>query len=183
METIRVTTWMDAPLERCFKLSTSIDLHLASATDTRETAIGGVTSGEIGEGQSVKWRGRHFGRWLTHTSKIDGWRPFSFFREVMTEGWFRRFEHEHHFAVMDDGTRMRDEIQFSASGMMGGIKEKIARRHLIKMLRRRNAFIKRAAESEEWRRYLEASPAVKANPVRAVKENVAHRWDKSVVGG
>ncbi|HEV2709972.1 MAG TPA: SRPBCC family protein [Edaphobacter sp.] len=181
METIRVTTWMDAPMQRCFELATSIDLHLASAAQTHETAIGGVTSGLIGEGETVVWRGRHFGRWLTHTSKVDGWRPYTYFREVMTEGWFRRFEHEHHFAVMDDGTRMRDEIRFSASGMMGKLMEKIARRHLIGMLRRRNALIKRAAESEEWRRYLEASPVAKVNPVRVV--NAARQWDKSVVGG
>lgn len=170
-------------MERCFKLATSIDLHLASAAQTGETAVGGVTSGLIGEGESVEWRGKHFGRWLTHTSKIEGWRPFSYFREVMTKGWFLRFEHEHHFAVMDDGTRMRDEIRFSASGMMGRVKEKIARRHLIGMLRRRNAMIKRTAESEEWHRYLEASPAAKTSAVRMVKDGVARRWDKSVVGG
>jgi ligand-binding SRPBCC domain-containing protein len=166
---------MDAPMERCFQLASSIELHLASAAQTQETAIGGVTSGLIGEGESVQWRGRHFGRWLTHTSKIDGWRPFSYFREVMTDGWFRKFEHEHHFAVMDDGTRMRDEIRFSASGVLGKMKEKIARQHLTGMLRRRNALIKQAAESEEWRKYLEAIPAA--------KENLARRWDKSVVGG
>lgn len=170
-------------MERCFKLATSIDLHLASAAQTGETVVGGVTSGLMGEGDSVEWRGRHFGRWVTHTTKVDGWRPYSYFREVMTKGWFARFEHEHHFAMMDDGTRMRDEICFSASGMMGGMKEKIARRHLIQMLRRRNALIKRAAESQEWQRYLKASPGMQPNPVLAAKDNVARRWDNSVVGG
>ena len=184
METIRLTTWMDAPLERCFRLATSIDLHVASAADTRESAIGGVTSGELGDGDSVEWRGRHFGRWVTHTSKVDGWRPFSYFREVMTKGWFARFEHEHHFAVMDDGTRMRDEIRFAAPyGLLGRIAEKmVLRRHLIAMLKQRNAFIKRAAESDEWRRYLEPGPPV-ASPARAARESVTRQWDKSVVRG
>jgi len=181
METIRLTTWMDAPMERCFRLATSIDLHLASAVDTQETAIGGVTSGEIGEGEWVVWRGRHFGRWVTHTSKVEGWRPFSYFREVMTDGWFARFEHEHHFAVMDDGTRMRDEIRFSAAGLTGRMAAKLVRRRLIGMLRRRNALIKQAAESEQWRKYLERGAA--AAPARVAKESRAHRWDKSVVGG
>jgi ligand-binding SRPBCC domain-containing protein len=182
METIRLTTWMDAPMERCFKLATSIDLHLAAAGPTQEKAISGVTSGLIGEGESVEWRGRHLGRWVTHTSKVEGWRPFTYFREVMIKGSFARFEHEHHFALMDDGTRMRDEIRFAASGLMARMLEKAARRHLIAMLRRRNALIKRAAESEEWRRYLEMGGAV-ANPVRAMKDSVARQWDKSVVGG
>ena len=169
-------------MERCFKLATSIDLHLAAAAETREKAIGGLTSGLIGEGESVQWRGRHLGRWLTHTSKIDGWRPYSYFRDVMVEGWFARFEHEHHFAVMDDGTRMRDEIRFAASGLMARMSEKIARRHLIALVKQRNALIKRAAESEEWRKYLEMSgPA--ASSVRVQKETTARRWDKSIVGG
>lgn len=182
METIRLTTWVDAPMDRCFKLATSIDLHLAATAEMQEKAIGGVTSGLIGEGESVQWRGRHLGRWITHTSQVDGWRPFTYFREVMTEGSFARFEHEHHFALMDDGTRMRDEIRFAASGPMARFVEKLARRHLIAILRRRNALIKRAAESEEWRRYLEAGAAV-ASAVRVGKDSVARRWDKSVVGG
>lgn len=163
-------------MERCFKLATSIDLHLASAAQTQEKAIGGVTSGLIGEGEKVQWRARHFGRWVTHTSKVNGWRPYAYFREVMTEGWFARFEHEHHFAVMDDGTRMRDEIRFAARGLMGRMTEKIVRRHLITMLKQRNALIKRAAESEEWRRYLERTGTIDA--ADTAKRQVSG-WDKS----
>jgi ligand-binding SRPBCC domain-containing protein len=176
MERIRLTTWMDAPMERCFKLATSIDLHLEAAEkETREKVIGGVASGLIGEGSTVRWRGRHLGRWRTHTSKVDGWRPFTYFREVMIDGPFARFEHEHHFALMDDGTRMRDEIQFAASGLMARMTEKLARRHLIAVLQRRNALIKRAAESEEWRRYLEGAGALKVG-----QETTRTRgWDKS----
>lgn len=176
METIRVTTWMDAPMERCFKLATSIDLHVASAAQTQEKAIGGVTSGLITEGQTVQLQGRHFGKLRTHTSKIDGWRPYSFFREVMVEGSFARFEHEHHFALMDDGTRMRDEIRFSAphGPLCKFIEKMVLRPHLIRMLRQRNALIKRTAESEEWRKYLERTGSVasgrEAGPVNG--------WDK-----
>jgi ligand-binding SRPBCC domain-containing protein len=175
---------MDAPIERCFKLATSIDLHLASATQTGEKAIGGVTTGLISEGETVQWQARHFGRLRTHTSRIDGWRPYSYFRDVMVEGSFLRFEHEHHFAIMDDGTRMRDEIRFVAPyGLLGKIAEKLVlRRHLIAMLKQRNTLIKQAAESEQWRRYLEASPNM-ASSSRAAKVNVARQWDKSAVRG
>lgn len=163
-------------MERCFKLATSIDLHLASAAQTQEKAIGGITSGLIGEGETVQWQGRHFGRLRTHTSKIDGWRPYTYFRDVMVEGSFALFEHEHHFAVMDDGTRMRDEIRFAASGLMSKMVEKIVRRHLIGMLRQRNALIKRAAETEEWRKYLERTGSVDA---AHAKKGLASGWDKS----
>lgn len=180
MEIIRLTTWMDAPMERCFKLATSIDLHLASTAETGERAIGGVTSGLIGEGDTVQWRGRHLGRMHTHTSKVDGWRPYSYFRDVMVEGSFALFEHEHHFAVMDDGTRMRDEVRFAAPyGALGRVAEKtILRRHLLRLLKQRNAYIKRMAESDGWRKYLERMGTV--NDADAPKEQVG-RWDKSAL--
>lgn len=163
-------------MERCFRLATSVDLYVAAAGETRMKVVGGLASGLMGEGDWVQWRGRHLGRWRTHTSKIEGWRPFTYFRESMSEGPFARFEHEHHFAVMDDGTRMRDEIRFAASGLMARMAEKMARRHLIALLRRRNAEIKRAAESEDWRRYLEAA----AETVTSGRETVRiGQWDKS----
>ena len=160
METIRLTTWMDAPVERCFKLSASIDLHVASAASTREKVVGGVATGLIGHGQTVTWQGHHFGLRLRHTCRIDAWRPYSYFRDVMVRGAFARFEHEHFFATMNDGTRMRDEVRFSPRwGVLGRVVSKmLVRRHLTRLLIRRNAMIKRVAESEEWRRYLDEAP-------------------------
>ncbi|MBN9614493.1 MAG: cell division protein [Acidobacteriales bacterium] len=180
MQTIRLTTWMDAPMERCFKLATSVDLVSAAATG--EKAIGGVTSGLIGPDNSVDWQGRQFGRAGIHTShidstRIDGWRPYSYFREVMVQGSFARFEHERHFALMDDGTRMRDEIRFSIPGLLSGLSEKLVRRHLVDILKRRNALIKQVAESEQWRRYLEEKAAT-PKPPRPTGD-LAPEWDKS----
>ena len=160
METIRLMTWIDAPMERCFKLSASVDLNVASAAWTGEEAVGGVTTGLVGEGETVTWQGRHFGIRQRYTSRIDAWRPYSYFREVMVRGAFVRFEHEHFFAKMDDGTRMRDEIRFSTRwGALGRLASKtVVRKHLVKFLIRRNAVIKRVAESDEWHRYLDGTP-------------------------
>lgn len=160
MEMIRLVTWINAPVERCFKLSLSIDLHVASAKETGERAVEGVTRGLIGAGETVTWSGRHFGLPFSHTSRIDAYRPPMYFRDAMVAGMFEYFEHEHHFAVMNDGTRMRDEVRFSAPmGIVGRVAEKLLiRRHLIHLLKRRNAMIKRVAESEEWRQFLDAHP-------------------------
>jgi ligand-binding SRPBCC domain-containing protein len=162
METIRLMTWIDAPVERCFKLATSIDLHVASAGSTGEKAVGGITTGLIGEGQTVTWSGRHLGIRLHHTIRIDMWRPYSYFRDVMESGAFTRFEHDHHFAAMDDGTRMRDEIRFSMPwGPLGRVATKmLVRRHLTAFLIRRNSEIKRVAESGEWHRYLDGRAGI-----------------------
>ncbi len=166
---------MDAPMERCFTLATSIDLHLAAAAaQTRKQPADEATSGLMSEGETLQWQGRPFGRTRIHSSRIDGWRPFSYFREVMVEGSFALFEHEHHFALMDDGTRMRDEIRFAVTGLLGSLTEKMVRRRLIAMLKQRSVRIKQAAESEEWRRYLVRTVAA---PARA-KETLVHGWDK-----
>jgi ligand-binding SRPBCC domain-containing protein len=160
MKTIRTTTLINAPMERCFKLSTSIDLHLDSAKATRETAIDGVTSGLIRAGDTVTWQGRHFGWKFTHQSLISIYRPYFHFRDVMVKGAFKVFEHDHHFATMNDGTRMRDELRFAAPfWMLGRLAEKMwLERYLIKFLHRRNAFIKQIAESETgWQRYVNHS--------------------------
>jgi ligand-binding SRPBCC domain-containing protein len=161
MKIIRVTTLIAAPVERCFELSTSIDLHLATAAATGEAAIDGVTTGLIHEGETVTWRGRHFGWMFTHQSLIEAFRPCSYFRDVMIHGAFRSFEHDHYFAPMNDGTRMRDELRFSAPmGVLGRMAEGLfLEQHLTRFLRRRNAMLKKVAESkDDWRRYLTVRP-------------------------
>jgi ligand-binding SRPBCC domain-containing protein len=157
METIRLESWIDAPVERCFLLSLSVDLHLASARSSREQAVEGVTTGLISEGETVTFRGRHLGLKLRHKSRIEVLRPYSYFRDVMVTGVFSHFEHDHHFAAMDDGTRMRDEIRFIPPlGKLGRFATKVlVRRHVAAFLVERNSAIKQVAESEDWHRYLD----------------------------
>jgi ligand-binding SRPBCC domain-containing protein len=171
MEMIRLATWIDAPVERCFLLSLSIDLHVASAHGSQEKAIDGVTSGLISEGETVTFHARHFG-WRRHTSRVEVLRPYSHFRDVMVAGSFRYFEHDHHFAPMDDGTRIRDEIRFSAPwGPLGRV---LARRRLTALLEERNAVIKQVAESEEWRKYLNMGVVGRVAATWAAPE---HGWN------
>jgi ligand-binding SRPBCC domain-containing protein len=174
METIRLATWVDAPVERCFLLSLSIDLHVASARGSRGQAIDGVRTGLIGEGETVTFQGHHFGLRLQHTSRIETLRPYSYFRDVMVAGAFRHFEHDHHFAAMNDGTRMRDEIRFSTG--WGAIGRILARRRLRAFLIERNEVIRRVAESEEWRRYL--TDVEEGHTADAVVGKVANQWDR-----
>jgi ligand-binding SRPBCC domain-containing protein len=171
METIRLATWINAPVERCFLLSLSIDLHVDSTQSSREKAIGGVTSGLISEGETVTFQARHFG-WRRHTSRIEVLRPYSHFRDAMVAGAFRHFEHDHHFATMDDGTRMRDEVRFVAPwGPLGRI---LTRKRLKALLQERNAVIKRVAESEEWKKYLDGGVVGR---VAATWDAPAHGWN------
>jgi ligand-binding SRPBCC domain-containing protein len=177
METIRVATWIDAPVERCFLLSLSIGLHAASAGNAWINTRGGITSGLLHEGETVTLPGRPFGV-LKHTSKIDQLRPHSYFRDAMVAGNFRNFVHEHHFAPMNDGTRVRDEVRFSSHwGTVGNL---LARKRLKAYLTQRATAIKRVAESEEWRRYLENEFLDKLPPV-SVKNGAPFSWNKQAL--
>jgi len=170
-----LTTLIEAPVERCFLLSLSVDLHVQSSRKAREKAVGGTTSGLIRAGEKVTWSGRHFGLRLSHTSLIDAWRPYTYFRNTMTEGHFAHFEHEHHFAPMNDGTRMRDEIRFDPPfSIFGRLLQGRLRNHLRRILTERNARLKLVAESEEWHTYLDGQPPLDLAP-RYVNPEQARR--------
>lgn len=164
MVTIRTVTWVDAPVERCFKLATSVDFQLASSKSQNIKAVAGVKSGQLEQGDTVTWEGRMFGLGQTHTSRIEVSRPFHYIREVMVAGGFKLYEHERHFAAMDDGTRIKDEVRFSAHlGPLGKLVEMaLLRRRVTALLEWKNEILKQAAESDAWKRFLEGDPGVQA---------------------
>jgi ligand-binding SRPBCC domain-containing protein len=155
---IECSTAIAAPIGRCFDLSRSIDLHMASTDGTGERAIAGVTSGLIGPGQEVKWRGRHFGLAITHSSKITAYERPGYFRDSMVYGWFERFCHDHYFEAHEGSTLMRDVMEFDAPfGPLGRVAEQfLLERHMRRVLAQRNSYIKRVAESEDYRRYVQS---------------------------
>ena len=141
MQTLSLETVIAAPPERCFLLSLSIDLHKASTAGTAEEAIAGVTHGLIGPGETVTWRARHFGVVLKHEALISMYDRLRHFRDVMVQGMFKCFEHDHFLeATPDGGTRMRDELRFAAPlGPFGWVAEvMVLRRRLRKFLVQRN---------------------------------------------
>jgi ligand-binding SRPBCC domain-containing protein len=153
---IQLTTKIAAPIERCFDLSRSIDLHLKSVEWSSEQAIAGVTSGLIGSGEEVTWRARHFGVMISHTSRITAYERPIYFQDAMMRGVFRSFCHDHYFESRSSSTIMRDDVKFAAPlGILGVIAEKaLVERYMRTFLMRRNAEIKRAAESDDWETFL-----------------------------
>jgi ligand-binding SRPBCC domain-containing protein len=156
MQTVLIETKIAAPVDRCFLLSLSVDLHVESTAQTSERAIAGVTSGLIGAGETVTWEGRHFGFMLRHTSLISRYERPAHFQDSMTKGMFKSFEHDHHFDEVDRGTLMRDELRFeSPFGPLGMLVDHLVlKSYLAKFLMERNAVIKHAAESEDWRSFI-----------------------------
>jgi ligand-binding SRPBCC domain-containing protein len=156
MARIRVLTKINAPIERCFDLARSIDLHVQSQSHHGEKAIAGVTSSLIGLGEEVTWRARHFGLWQTMTSRITRFERPTCFRDERVRGAFRSFEHDHYFEVAESGTIMTDVCDFEAPlGPLGRlVSHLVLTRHLTLLLQDRGQSVRRAAESDEWRKYL-----------------------------
>lgn len=156
MPVIELITVIRAPVERCFDLARSIDLHRLSTEGTEEEAIAGITSGLIGEGEQVTWRARHFGITQTLTSRITQFKYPRYFRDEMVEGPFRRIEHDHLFEAAGDQTIMRDRFEFESPGWIFGVafNRIILEKYLRGMLQRRNRMLKEVAESKRWRSIL-----------------------------
>ena len=124
MPLIRLETYIDAPLERCFDLSLSVDLHHHSVAHTHERPVAGVTSGVMKLGDTVTWEAVHFGVKQHLTSKITAYeRPYRFTDE-MVRGVFREMTHLHEFVLQPTGTLMIDLFAFRAPlGILGWLAE------------------------------------------------------------
>ena len=152
---VRDETEVRAPIERCFALST----HLAVVEMTLAMRpVRGRLVGAVSEGDRVRWQGWKWGLPHVHESLIEAFDPPVFFRDRMIAGRFAFFEHDHEFKEQLDGSvLLRDEVRFSmrwgAAGLMVG--RGIVLPHIRKLMRERFVLIKRLAESEEWRGYVE----------------------------
>ena len=156
MPVIEFSTDIQAPIERVFDLSRSVDLHMDSTVHTRERAVGGVTSGLITLGQEVTWRARHFGNWQHLTTRITAFERPLYFRDSQVRGIFRRLDHDHFFTPRGDITLMRDVFDFqSPLGILGRIADRLFLiRYMTQLLAIRNTLIKTTAETDHWRRYI-----------------------------
>jgi ligand-binding SRPBCC domain-containing protein len=113
-----------------------------------EKAIGGVTAGRIGLGQSVTWRARHFGISWTMTSQITELDEPHRFVDAQLRGPFKTFRHEHLFRPVAAGTEMLDSITFQVPlGPLGWIAERVLLSwYLPHLIRQRNDYLKTALE-------------------------------------
>ena len=154
MINVRAEIDIQGAIERCFDAARDIDLHVRSLAETGERAIAGTTTGLIGLGETVTWRGRHFGVVQEFTSVISEFDRPRHFQDRMTKGAFASFVHDHDFEALGSSTRMVDSVTFSAPlGPLGVLAERLfLRRYLEGLLRQRGSAIKLAVESSSAKR-------------------------------
>ncbi len=148
MQTLIVETHINISHEQCFDLARDIPLHCATAVDTGEHAIDGVTEGLIGLGESVTFEAVHFGIRQRLTAKVVEFEFPVRFVDEMTQGAFKSLRHIHEFTPQDGGTLMRDTLIWTSPlGIIGRIADCLFLiRHMKKFLMKRNANLKAYAE-------------------------------------
>jgi len=157
MPVIELSTVIRAPRERVFDLARSIDAHQDSTGDTEERAIAGVTKGLIGMGDEVTWEARHFGVRQRLSVRVTAFDRPKHFQDVMISGAFSSMVHDHKFEEHPEGTMMRDRFEFTSPlGILGKIVDWLfLTSYMRRFIIRRNAVLKRLAESGDWSRYVQ----------------------------
>jgi ligand-binding SRPBCC domain-containing protein len=153
MTTINLTTKIKASRKTVFDISRNIDIHQQSASKSKEVAIAGVTSGLINFNETVTWRGKHFGFYLTHKSRITAMNLHDYFVDEMERGKFKTFKHEHFFEEENGVTIMKDKLQYETPfGIFGELFDILfLEKHLINFLLERNKTLKEVSEKTDFK--------------------------------
>jgi ligand-binding SRPBCC domain-containing protein len=149
MAIIELTTIINAPVQICFDLARSIDLHKLSTEGTKEEAVAGVTSGLIGLNEEVTWEATHFGVRQRLSSRITAFDSPNHFRDEMIKGVFKMIKHDHYFNDFQGVTYMKDIFVYEAPlGILGKCADNLfLKTYLENLLIKRNSIIKHTAEN------------------------------------
>ena len=163
---------VNAPIERCFLLSTSIEIVQQTLyMKPRE----GKLSGLIVNGDRILWRGWKFGLPSHHETLITRYERPAFFQDTMGSGMFRAFQHDHQFEAVDGRTLMVDVLRFSMRGGPVGrlIGKYIVIPHVLNTMLKRFHLLKRIAEGNDWERYLiDANEPARVKAVTAALDSI-----------
>lgn len=148
MTTIKITTNYYASIETVFDTNRNIDIHQQSASKTKEVAIAGITSGLINKNETVTWKGKHFGVYLTHQSLISEMIFPSYFVDEQLKGQFKSFKHQHFFEQKENYVEVTDVLEYETPfGIFGQLFDRLAlKKHLTEFILHRNAVLKNLAE-------------------------------------
>ncbi len=147
---------VNAPIERCFLLSTNLELVKRSMKMRLVESESTRTSGLIVGGDRLMWRGWIFGLPQLHETMIAQYERPDFFQDAMERGRFSRFQHDHFFAEVGGRTLLNDKVRFSLpfGWMTRPLAHFLVMPYISRLLRQRLELLKRVAESDEWKQYL-----------------------------
>lgn len=150
MPTIKLTTIINAPIEKCFDLARSIDLHLISTAETEERVVDGRKTGLCEVNDEITWEAKHFGIRQRLTSRITKMEYPTYFSDKMLKGAFKSILHEHFFENCKNQTVMKDVFNYETPfGIIGKLFDLLVlKNYLTNFLIKRNNILKEYAEKE-----------------------------------
>lgn len=156
MPIITLKTSINAPIEKVFDLSRSIDFHKESQRNHNEIPLAGTITGLINLGETVTWRAKHFGITQQLTTKITAYSYPVHFRDSQISGIFKYFHHDHFFMRSGEKTIMKDIFEYeSPFGILGKIADTLyLKKYMSNFLLDRNILIKEMCESTVIDKYI-----------------------------
>jgi ligand-binding SRPBCC domain-containing protein len=153
MFTVSDTVHINAPIDRCFLLATSIELVSLSLN---MRPVEREAKGLVEPDDRLLWHGWKFGFPQMHETVITAYERPHYFQDSMRRGRFKRYQHEHSFTEIDGHTLLHDKIRFSLPlGWVGDIVAKnVIVPYIARSLHTHLQLLKRVAETDEWRKYL-----------------------------
>lgn len=150
MTKIKLITFINAPIEKCFDLSRDVNIHLLSATKTNEKVIAGKIEGLFELNDIVTWRAKHFGIYQNLTVQITKLDYPHYFEDKMLKGTFKSMAHKHIFEKVEGTTKMTDEFEYEVPfSIIGKLFDKlILKKYMTKFLLTRNQTIKEVGEKK-----------------------------------
>jgi ligand-binding SRPBCC domain-containing protein len=147
---------VNAPIERCFLLSTHVDLVKRSMKLRLVPKKSTRAAGLFEAGDQMMWRGWVYGLPLKHQGRVTKYEQPEYFQNCMEQGRFQRFEYDHFFAEVGGQTLLNDKIRFSlpAGSFLRPIVNFLLVPYMERALQRRLKLLKQVAESDEWKNYL-----------------------------
>ena len=117
---------------------------------SKEKAVDGTTSGLINLNDTVTFKGRHFGLYLTHHSKITKMKLYDNFTDEMIKGTFKSFIHHHAFKEDKGNTTMIDKIIYEVPfGIVVRIFDyMILKRYMRNLIEKRNKVLTELSEKQ-----------------------------------
>lgn len=150
MPTIEHEVYIEAPRELCFDLARNVDVHMETTSNTKERAVGGVTSGLMEQGDQVTWEATHLGVKQRLTAQIIEMDKPHQFTDVLVKGAFHSFTHTHEFIESGPGTIMKDRFVYrSPLGILGKLADRLfLEQYMTRFIVDRANELKKIAESK-----------------------------------
>ena len=153
MDSIHLTTFIKAPVERVFDLCRNTTVY-KKALEGRNESLSAIAAGIlVNAGDTITLSAKHLGKTRVTTARVLEMNIPEKFVEEQVKGDLKSFRHEHHFKSVENGTLVIDLIEMEEPrDAVGGVLGKLFMKNYFEaLLNKRNALVKLYAESEKWR--------------------------------